>query len=435
MQALRIAYKNVMRNFRRSLLLGSAIAFGFFILTLINGFTGGINTTIRDNFSGILGGHLYIAGTEVSDRSTEIDVIRNSDTIEQAVLSIQDEIESANFRTFASSVLIWGRGEEEILLTGVDVIEETNFLKSLQFAEGGPEVFLETPNGVILPEATVEDLGAEVGETIIVKANTVNGQLNVDDLVIVATIATNAGFAVSGYTHIEKLNSLMDMSEGQFQSYNIYLKDVRQVGPITETLHAELASLGEVVPRDEDEGGGIFGLPPSNTVKEEDRWEGTKYDVQNVDDILSFLKNIITTMDQVALGIFVIILVIIMVGLMNSYRMVMLERTAEIGTMRAMGVQKAAIRNIFIWEALFVALTGAVIGLVLALITMYGLGTIDLNQYEDFTFFLSKGKLFFENSIPRISFNVLLLCIMSMLAVLVPARAAANLEPAEALRA
>jgi len=106
----------------------------------------------------------------------------------------------------------------------------------------------------------------------------------------------------------------------------------------------------------------------------------------------------------------------------------------EIGTMRAMGVQKAAIRNIFIWEALFVAIVGAVIGLVLALIVMFGLGRIDLNQFEDWTFFLNQGKLFFSNSIPRISINILLLCVMSVLAVLVPARAAANLEPAEALR-
>lgn len=434
MQTIRIAYKNVMRNFKRSILLGSAIAFGFFILTLINGFTGGLNTNIRENFSGILGGHMYIAGTEVSERSTKLDVIRNSDTIKEAITSIEDEIVSANFRTFAGAVLIWGRGEEDILLTGVDVDVETEFLNSLQFAQGGPEAFLNNPNAVILPESVIEDLGAEVGETVIVKAETINGQQNVDDLVIAGSIASNAGFLVSGYTHINRLNTLLNMNEGEFQSYNIYLKDVKKVGPITETLQAKLATLAEVVPRDAEEDRSFFGPPPTNNVKEEDRWEGTKYEVQNVDDTLSFLNNVITTMDQVALGIFVIILLIIMVGLMNSYRMVMIERTKEIGTMRAMGVQKAAIRNIFIWEALFVAISGAVIGLILALIVMYGLGTIDLNKYEDFTFFLNKGKLFFTNSFPRISINMLLLCIMSMLAVLVPARAAANLEPAEALR-
>ena len=53
---------------------------------------------------------------------------------------------------------------------------------------------------------------------------------------------------------------------------------------------------------------------------------------------------------------FVVILIIITVGIINSYRMVMMERTAEIGTMRAMGVQREGVRNIFLWEALFVAL-------------------------------------------------------------------------------
>ena len=432
MQTIRIAYKNVMRNFRRSALLGSAIAFGFFILTLINGFTGGLNTTIRDNFSGILGGHIYITGEEVSDRSTRLDVIRNTDTILEAIKPIEGEIDSANFRTFAGAVLIWGGSEEDAFLTGVDIDVETEFLKSLQFAEGGPEAFLNNPNAVILPENIVEDLGVQVGETIIVRAETVNGQQNVDDLVIAASIATNAGFAVSSYTHIDKLNTLLNMNEGEFQSYNIYLKNVKDVDSITETLYAELDTLGEVA--EEEESTNLFGPPPSNTVKEEDRWEGTMYDVENVNDNLSFLTNVIRSMDQVALGIFFIILLIIMVGLMNSYRMVMIERTAEIGTMRAMGVQKAAIRNIFVWEALFVAVTGALVGLILALLTMFGLSFIDLNRFEDFTFFFDKGKIFFENSVPRISLNLLLLSIMSMLAVLVPARAAANLEPAEALR-
>jgi putative ABC transport system permease protein len=140
-------------------------------------------------------------------------------------------------------------------------------------------------------------------------------------------------------------------------------------------------------------------------------------------------------MQNLSLGIFVIILGIIMVGVMNSYRMVMIERTAEIGTMRAMGVQKAGIRAIFIWEAFFIALGGALVGLVLAFLVMIGLGLINFGISSTFSFFLNQGYLQFSVTGGEIFRNILLICLMSIAAVLIPARAAANLKPAEALRA
>ena len=49
MQIMLIAFRNVVRQLKRSLLLGGAVAFGFFIFTLINGFTGGLINTVEVN--------------------------------------------------------------------------------------------------------------------------------------------------------------------------------------------------------------------------------------------------------------------------------------------------------------------------------------------------------------------------------------------------
>jgi len=75
MQAIRIAFKNVQRHFKRSLLLGGAIGFGFFIFTLINGFTNGLSTTVESNFTDLFGGHVYVTGSEVSERGSQINVV------------------------------------------------------------------------------------------------------------------------------------------------------------------------------------------------------------------------------------------------------------------------------------------------------------------------------------------------------------------------
>ncbi len=109
--------------------------------------------------------------------------------------------------------------------------------------------------------------------------------------------------------------------------------------------------------------------------------------------------------------------------------------TAEIGTMRAMGVQREGVRNIFLWEALFVALGGTALGLALAAMAMVGLGFVTFAAGGVFGIFLNEGRFAFDLSLLTILFDIALVCLMSVAAVYLPARAAARLQPAEALRA
>ncbi len=443
MQSLRIAYRNVLRQGKRTALLGGAIAFGFFIFTLLNGFTAGLLGSVSENFADASGGHIYVSGSEVSSLGSEISFIRNPQNVEDALSVIQDEILSYNTRSSARTSIIFGSTEENVQLQGVNFSQETNLINTLTFAEGSAETFLSNPNGILLPEETLEDLGIEIGETVILKTTTINGQQNVGDAVVVGSLVAQSLFAPGaptfGYAHIEMLNSLLDMTAEQYQTLNIYLNDLGTIDTATTTLFTELARFNAVEPREESN----FG-PPSpdqlgfggiSSVDEDERWEGTKYELTNLNDNLEGINALVGIIDNIGLIIFIVIIIIIMVGVMNSYRMVMIERTAEIGTMRAMGVHKAGIRNIFIWEALFVAIGGTLAGLVLAFIAMAGIGLINFGTDSAFSLFLNQGRLAFNWSFLSTLANILLICVMSAAAVYIPARAAAQLQPAEALRA
>ena len=69
MQSAKIAFRNVTRQKKRMVLLGGAIAFGVLIIILIGSFTSGVLENVRENFTGIFGGHIYVSGEELS--STE----------------------------------------------------------------------------------------------------------------------------------------------------------------------------------------------------------------------------------------------------------------------------------------------------------------------------------------------------------------------------
>ncbi|MDD9989713.1 MAG: ABC transporter permease, partial [Spirochaetaceae bacterium] len=118
----------------------------------------------------------------------------------------------------------------------------------------------------------------------------------------------------------------------------------------------------------------------------------------------------------------------------NTFRMVLLERIREIGTMRAVGMQRGTVRAIFLMEAGFIGLLGALAGLVLAAVAMLVLSGLTLDTDSPLQFFLDDGRLTFAVPPLSIAANVAILLALSLLAALIPARRAAGMDPAAALR-
>jgi putative ABC transport system permease protein len=163
-------------------------------------------------------------------------------------------------------------------------------------------------------------------------------------------------------------------------------------------------------------------------------WTGTRFTVSNINDTTDQLETVIGTLNVVAFVIFLVLLVITAVGVTNSYRMVMMERTQEIGTMRAIGVKQRGIRWVFTLEALFVALIGTVGGLALSGMVTTVVGFIEWSASTALNAFLVRGHLRASISIFAIVRNVVAILIMAVWAVSAPAKSAARLEPAHALR-
>ncbi len=84
---------------------------------------------------------------------------------------------------------------------------------------------------------------------------------------------------------------------------------------------------------------------------------------------------------------------VIMVGITNTYRMVVYERTREIGTLRALGMQRPQIRNLFLCEAVFLALAGILAGFALGVIVLFLLSFLDLSSWKDFNILLKDNRL------------------------------------------
>ncbi len=439
---LRIAFRNTGRQKKRTLLLAGAIAFGVVVVTLLNGFTGGASRNIERVLTDLIGGHVYVSGTQLTESRLIINVIRDwedgSSPLADVVAEVEGQIADLNRRSRTLGTLIFGSKQTNQFLDGVDWHGEASFFPSLSLTAGslpGPD----DRNALILPEAAAERLRVEVGDQVLVRVATVTGQQNVGELVLAATIEDSGITAFSSaFVRLDYMGELIGTGAGEFQVLNLYLRDPRQSGRVAEVLRARLPT----APEDEQEE--VSGQPPgtpgalgagvNRLADDEEPWEGTRYEITTLDDILDQVSDLFGVLDIVSLVVFLILLTITMVGVVNTFRMVLLERIREIGTMRAVGMQGRSVRGIFLMEAGFIGLIGALIGLVLAGIAMLVLGQLTLDTDSPLQFFLNDGRITF--AVPPLSVvtNVAILLVLSLLAAFIPARRAARMEPAAALR-
>ena len=149
--------------------------------------------------------------------------------------------------------------------------------------------------------------------------------------------------SISAYTHIKHLNELINLKPGEFQTYNIFLNDMDEIDGQASLLYKALANVSPVVPREEDlsESGeekqespgrrmhGMFGMMSGGN-EDEEPWEGTKYSLTTLNDMMSEVMAMVDVLNAVGFVVFLVLLLIIMVGITNTFRMILIERTREI---------------------------------------------------------------------------------------------------------
>jgi putative ABC transport system permease protein len=452
MRSFRIAFRNMTRQKRRSLLLGGAIAIGVMIITLLDGFTGGLSVNLRKNLSSASAGHIFITGTVTRESGRNLDVIRDDAVLTSAIKEAGVQYAFLTRRSSIQGTLIFGSTQVNQRIDGVSWDGESYFKDRLVLLEGSLSG-ITNPKSLILPSATAKLLHAQVGDTVLCRLTTVSGQQNVDEFIVTGISADIGGLGqASAYADIRYVNQLLNLAPGEYQSLNVYLSNMDTMDGAGTALYDALARKVRMAPRAGTESQGPLGgmasmaamhgggggpmaaiaallgpverLPPGTV----------QYTLTTLNELMGPFLTIITVLNMVGFGVFLVLLAITMVGVLNTFRMVMLERTREIGTMRAMGMHRGSVRNLFLWEALCIAVGAAAAGLAAAGVVM---GILSIPRFTNaaLLMFLDRGRILFSLHAPQVVMNLVVLAVLSLLAAWIPARNAARIRPVDALRA
>ncbi len=151
------------------------------------------------------------------------------------------------------------------------------------------------------------------------------------------------------------------------------------------------------------------------------------FNVQTPEDLLASFGTIITLVQVVLVGIAGISLLVGGIGIMNTMYTAVLERTRDIGIMKAIGASPGDIRSIFLLESGLLGLVGGMIGVAIGVAiakAVQYIGTAVLHSAfltAELPWWLIVGALVFST-------------VIGMVSGYLPARSASRQNPVESLR-
>jgi|GEM_PF-456177 len=430
----RLAFRNLSRHKKATFLLGGVIGFGILIVSLMQGWTGSLVSNVSANFANLVGGHIFVTGTERLPSGAEYTIIRDDSALLEALSASGIETKSVSkLAEFQATLVFEGNSTMQGIL-GADFTKDKFITERLVPSSGGFDRMSER-TGIIISETMAKAMKANAGDRILAQLRTYSGQQNVGEFLVAAIVKDAGLFSLASYAYanLDYVNELLNLPQGSYQMISFFLPDMKRLDADGDAYYAALKQRAQVFDRKNAEDERADMMAKLRGEKTE-TWEGVKYKVKTLNDQLSGLKDLVAGINIATLIVLAVLFMVIMVGISNTFRMIMLDRIKEIGTMRALGMQKGDVLSLFLDEALFLSLGGVVAGFGLAAIATKCLELIDFGSKTFLSLILRNGHLSFSLSPLIVLANVFIIGALTLVAARLPARAAADLEPAHALR-
>lgn len=397
----RIAFRNVRRNVRRSLITVCAISFGLFCLIVFQALKNGLHREMRDSTVRLDTGTLQVHAAGYESSRPVLQVLPEPERVALALKGTGGVSYSRRIKT--SALILSGQRSAGVLLAGVAPEEEAAVtIISERIVQGD---YLQSADGILIGEALSRSLGVSLGDKVTLAVQDSAGRPVFRTFTVGGLYRTALMTFDRSHVYLPLAAARSFLGAGEAVSEIVVLSHRREASDLAAALYRKL--------------------------------DPALYRTATWQEIAPEVKQIMDINDATMRLLVLIIFSIVAMGIMNTMTTIIFERFRELGTLASLGTPPGGILLLILFESLVLALLAAAAGSGAALaacsyLAAYG---IDLtaftsaNQHLALTHVL-KAELSARDVLAANGVTLL----TALVAGVYPALKAARMRPVDALR-
>lgn len=403
---LKMAWRNVWRNPRRSLLTMGAVGFACVLLIFMLSMQFGSYATMIDASLRIRSGHLQIQAAGYHEKQRIRDTVAHPDKID-ALLKDISGIQATTMRANGFALVSSTDRSAGILISGVDPDNEPRVTSMAKLIRSGDWLSGDTALDAVIGHLLARSLKVSVGNELTLLGQGRDGS-------IAAGVVTVKGVFSSGIDHVDRQTLIMPLKafqelfamEDRVHEIVVRAALLEETDPIKHKIRASLPD-------------------PDKALRVLD-WKALNPGL--VDSIAMDLS-----MGIIMYGVLIIVVAF---SIFNTFLMVIFERTREFGVLMALGTTPGRLVRLVLSESALIASMGVISGVIGGtLLTVYfQTHGIDLTGQSDMlTQYGMSGMIYPRLSLLSVSAGPLTVLLITLIAALFPALKVSRLKPVAAI--
>lgn len=399
---LRLSWRNLWRNHRRTYIMLGAISVGVWAMIFMTALMRGMVDDMLNQGIRNLPGHIQIQHPEFLDDPSVVNSMDEPDG-ELLIALNQPGAKRWASRIKVPAVIASERESRGINLIGVEAEAESDISGIPAQISAGRFLESNHDKGVVIGAKLAQRLETRLGKRVVVMSQDPDNNIS------------ERGFRVVGIYRAEMPG---------LEEYNVYAA----LGSLQKLLRIE-GRVSQVILVDEDY------RDIDTLYRRIERVTPATLDIKPWYEIDSYLAAMFNMMGGFVLVWVIIIFLALSFGLVNTLVMAVFERVREIGLIQALGMRPQLIVYQILLESLMLLLIGLLIGNGLALITVKPLESgLDVSAVAEGMAMMGVGSVLY----PKLTLDDMLLAnsvviVLGILTSILPAWRAAHLDPVRAL--
>ena len=345
MLLLKLAFLNIGRNPRRSLITVLAVGVGLAALVFLWGFSDGTNEQMRENVIRLLTGHVQIHAAEFEKSlSPELTISDRLKIIEQ--LKANPKVKAISERIKCEALIGTSEKSRGVLLTGIDPIREPKITDLNNYMKQGGFLSPEENRGIIIGDRLAEKVQLGVGDKAVIMTQAMDGTLS-------GFSYTVKGIYHTGSQALDEVSAYITLASAQ---------ELLGLGEDTHEIVLRLANRKGV----------------NQFVRQTNEWLPLEYKLSMWHEIVPEVEQWAAWSEAIIRTILVAVMIVIGVSIMNTVLMSVFERTRELGVMMAIGTSPGRVIGLILLETFILELFGIALGLILGYFVTWYFGHVGI---------------------------------------------------------